>query len=135
MKATAKKLKTAEGKERRPLTEIELREAAQLKRYWEKIKTPGNRDISQRGLAAEYGANETLVSQHMNGVIPIPIEWKLRYARYLNCLPQNIWPEWEFSDLTPGPVSPAAARIAVGYSNLAPKDQNTVNELINRFQR
>jgi hypothetical protein len=90
---------------------------------------PGSK-ISQKAMAAEWGVNASLITQYLNGHIPLNLEAKLRFARYLNKSPVGIWPDFEFADLCPGNLAPEALEIASLWGRLAEAQRQAVRQLI-----
>jgi hypothetical protein len=102
-----------------------------LRAVWDmESERPGSR-ISQKAMAAEWGVNASLITQYLNGHIPLNLESQLRFARYLRKSPVDIWPLFEFADLCPGNLAPDALEIAVLWSRLGDEAQRqAVRQLI-----
>jgi PAS domain-containing protein len=50
---------------------------------------------TQRELGKKVGAGETMISRHLNGLLPISFEWAQNYARWMNDEERgNFWEAW-----------------------------------------
>lgn len=80
------------SKRAKPTSE-DLRAAERLKNLWRAI--PRERRPTQEALAHRYGegANQSLISQYLNGHIPLNLRAVLFFARELDCRPEEIYPD------------------------------------------
>lgn len=105
-------------------------DSMRLRAFWDmESERPGSK-ISQKAMAAEWGVNASLITQYLNGHIPLNLESQLRFARYLKKSPVDIWPHFEFADLCPGNLAPEALEIASLWSRLAEAQRHAVRQLI-----
>jgi hypothetical protein len=70
-------------------------------------------DISRRQLADLWGVGESVPGKYLNGAIGLSTEWKMRFSMYLDCKPQEIWPEWEYTPLTADAIPPSLYTFSV----------------------
>lgn len=82
----------SDSKKAKP-TEADLRAAKRLKRLW--LAMPRDRRPTQDQLADRYGegGSQSLISQYMNGHIPLNLRAVLFFARELGCSPLEIYPD------------------------------------------
>jgi hypothetical protein len=79
------------GKE--PLTEEQRAIQQRLKRLWD---TRGRElGLTQLAVANDWQIRQPVVSQYLNGIIPLNLKAVLRFADYLKSDPLTIAPEWE----------------------------------------
>jgi hypothetical protein len=72
-----------------------------LMQMWEKVKA---RTIAElRDLALLYKVSPGLPAQYLYGHVALNEKWMLRFALYLRMAPQEIWPDWEYKELTHAP--------------------------------
>jgi transcriptional regulator with XRE-family HTH domain len=68
---------------RRAFTTVELKETEKLREIWDKKSAAMG--LTQADASKEFGfANQSAVSQYLNGRIPLNIEIALKFAKYLN---------------------------------------------------
>lgn len=118
----------SKGNKKRPLTEDEKHDCALLAAKWDDLKAAG-KPLSQKQLAATYGATASLVSQFLRGYIALNETWKLRFAQYMGLAPQDIWPDWPYKALTAGPVPPSLEPIRRAWQNMTPEEQLALTTL------
>jgi transcriptional regulator with XRE-family HTH domain len=74
-------------------TAADIRAAKELKRRW--LAIPRDFRPTQEQMAARYGegANQSLMSQYLNGRIPLNIRAVMFFAREFGCAPREIYPD------------------------------------------
>ena len=74
-------------------TVADLRAAKELKRRW--LAIPKSMRPTQEKLGERYGegGSQSLISQYMNGVIPLNAHALMFFARQLGCSPEDIYPD------------------------------------------
>lgn len=83
---------------RRDLTEAEKIAAANLKKIWNERKHSLGID-TQAKLAVLMGfSGQAVVSQYMNGKIPLNADAGMKFAHHLRVFPSSINPEWAMYD-------------------------------------
>lgn len=134
---TATKRKPPQGpRKASPLTAKQMADAAALKQCWDAIgrarevsgKTHSKKDLALRW--GGQGVHPSNVSQYINGHIPLNIEAQLRFADYLEVVPTQIWPDFEFRHLVPGRLPPDAIEVATAYMELAGAVKETARHLL-----
>jgi hypothetical protein len=95
----------------RPLTPKERRDQLLLVTRWEVEEKI--RDISRIQLADIWGVGKSVPGKYLNGAIALSVEWKMNFALYLDCKPQDIWPDWEYTPLTADSIPPSLQVFAV----------------------
>lgn len=69
---------------------------------WNKVKA---RQVTElRDLALLYRVSSGLPAQYLYGHVALNEKWMLRFALYLKMAPQDIWPDWEYKELTHSPT-------------------------------
>ena len=120
------------SRKRLVLTHRERMDAERLRTTWTKFKNSG--EYSQKDLARRWGVHVSLISQYINGHIPLNVEAKLWFAKYMRCPAAEIWPDFEFSEavtMTLPAVSEEAAKLIAA---LPEDDQGTVLKLLRSLQ-
>lgn len=110
------------------LSRREKMDADQLRHAWNQLAKGTER--SQKELALLWGVNPSLISQYINGHIPLNTEAKLWFAKYLRRPAAEIWPDFEFTEavtITLPPASDEAARLIAALSE---KDQAVILNLL-----
>ena len=74
-------------------TAADIRAAKELKRRW--LAIPRDFRPTQEQMAARYGegANQSLMSQYLNGRIPLNVRAVMFFAREFGCAPREIYPD------------------------------------------
>lgn len=90
----------------------------------------GRGAVSQKAMALEWGVNSSLITQYLNGHIPLNIGAQLRFARYLKKPVLEIWPHFELAGAAPGDLPPEAIRIAAVWNSLPVPSQKVVANLV-----
>jgi hypothetical protein len=72
-----------------------------LMEIWKKVKARENTEL--RDLALLYRVSPGLPAQYLYGHLALNEKWMLRFALYLKMAPQDIWPDWEYKELTHTP--------------------------------
>lgn len=88
-------MSSADFKKAKP-TPADVRAAARLKKIW--LALPRDRRPTQDVLAEHWseqwgGGTQSLISQYINGNIPLNIKAVMFFARELGCRPDEIYPE------------------------------------------
>jgi len=73
-----------------PLTRQESVAQTNLKRIWD--TTAKSFGLTQAGMAKKYEVNASHVSQLKNGFLPLNFNWLMRFAKELQCAPEEIFP-------------------------------------------
>lgn len=99
-------------------TEADIRAAARLKKLW--LAMPRDRRPTQDQLADRYGegGSQSLISQYMNGIIPLNLRAVLFFAREIGCDPHEIYPDLPGLDAIAGSLRARTAEPAVPYGEL-----------------
>jgi hypothetical protein len=92
------------------LTNEQRRDQQFLKKKWDEESK--KRTLSFAEIATRWGVHSTAPGKFVGGSDPIPDVWYLRFAMYLDCRPQDIWPHWEYSALTGGDIPPSLHTLA-----------------------
>lgn len=74
----------------RRLTGTQLKEAELLHAAWKKRYSRNSG--AARQLAALHGVTPGAIGQMTGGYRPINFTWKMRFAKFLECAPEDIWP-------------------------------------------
>lgn len=108
-----------------------IKDYQQLRAVWdaEQLRL-GRSNVSQKAMALEWGVNPSLITQYLNGHIPLNIGAQLRFARYLNKPVLEIWPQFELAGAAPGDLPPEAIQIAAVWNSLLPPAQKIVSDLV-----
>jgi transcriptional regulator with XRE-family HTH domain len=117
----------------RQITEADLAAARALERLWEKAKKQAadrGRKLTQKEAAADMGWTQGMVSQYIQGITPLGAVAVLKWAQYLGCKPTDIRRDFQFSDLTPGELSPEAAEVGVRWEALPAPIRSAIRDLI-----
>lgn len=97
-----------------------------LMAVWNKVKA---RDVVElRDLAVLYRVSHGLPAQYLYGHAALNERWMLRFASYLKMAPQDIWPDWEYQELTHAPL-PGLMLINDRWRALTPKVQSEIISL------
>lgn len=84
---------------RRDLSKPELEDSARLRKIWDSKKD--SLSLSQQDVANAFGiANQTAISQYLNGKIPLNLEAAIKFAKVLEVSIREISPrhaQWVFS--------------------------------------
>lgn len=81
------------------------------------------------------GEARSVVSTYLHGHTALNTVWKLRFAIYLACTPQEIWPNWEYRELTTGFIPAALLAIAEHWAAMDEIARALVLEEIARERR
>lgn len=107
---------------------IKARQMALLE-VWSKIKA---RQVTQlRDLALLYKVSPGLPAQYLYGHMPLNEKWMLRFALYLKVAPQEIWPDWEYGEITHSPL-PDLILVNERWCTLTSKVQSKIVSLCRR---
>jgi hypothetical protein len=115
------------------LTAKQMRDAELLKSAWTAIENERkarNLPHSKKHLAGRWKVHPSLVSQYVNGHIPLNIEAQLWFADYLGISPARIWPDFLFKKLCPGNLSPDAIEVALTYASLSETVKDSAKNLL-----
>jgi DNA-binding XRE family transcriptional regulator len=84
---------------RRDLTQSELEDTTRLRKIWDEKKD--SLSLSQQDVADAFGiANQTAISQYLNGKIPLNLEAAIKFAKILEVSIKQISPrhaQWVYS--------------------------------------
>lgn len=107
----------------------DLRAAKRLKDIW--LALPRRDRPTQEELGERFpeGASQSLISQYLNGVIPLNLGAVLFFARELNCRPEDIYPDLPSLD----GVAPLIRNLASGERGQVGRGLPTDQILIRRF--
>jgi hypothetical protein len=112
------RLRSSSKKRKRTLTPKQRRDHLLLKTTWEYEISQG-RKLSLRGLADKWGLVESAPGPYLRGDLPLSAEWKMRFAIYLDCKPEEIWPDWEYRALTDGDFPPSVIPLCALWKSLS----------------
>lgn len=73
---------------RKPITEVELQAARNLKRIFNERKSA--RELNQTSLAKKVGIGQSAVSMFLNGTMQMNFEMVAKFAKALDCKPTDI---------------------------------------------
>jgi hypothetical protein len=112
------RLRTKKRKrELRPLTAAEKRDYLALKAKWEAEKKI--RNLSLPEMSSHWELHRSAPAPYLRGEVPLTTEWKMRFAVYLDCKPEEIWPGWEYRALTDSDIPPSLYPLSVLWKALS----------------
>ncbi len=97
-----------------------------LLEIWKKVKAHEIAEL--RDLALLYRVSPGLPAQYLYGHLALNEKWMLRFALYLKMAPQDIWPDWEYKELTHAPM-PDLILVNERWPALTPKTQSKIVSL------
>jgi hypothetical protein len=125
------KAKTADGrrypfrKRSTPLTQ----EAEFARDAW--VKYSDKLGMTQREVSQKWGRSDSFVSQLVMGRIAFTADLKLKYSMLFGVLPQDIWPDWEYKEMTCGNIQGTEYRIILFIRSLNAARRAEVEEFVN----
>lgn len=104
------------GSAKSKLSEADRAAQRNLRELWEaKKRTLG---LTQEKVGELWGIGQAMVSHYLNGHTKLGVVATLRFSRLLGVRPQDIRPDFEYSDLVPGELTPEAIDLAVMWMSL-----------------
>jgi hypothetical protein len=104
------------AKSGRKITKADLGAAANLKKIW--IQKKNILGLTQQSVAEVWPGTQGLIGQYLNGQTALGPVAILKWCRVLNIHPTDIRPDFQYTDLVIGDLSPEAIEVAVKWQSL-----------------
>lgn len=98
----------------------------QLLETWNWLKSLGV-PLDPCAMSIRAGFSKSVAVQYLNGHTPLNTDAMLWFAREMKLAPQEIWPEWQWHDLT---ASPTQLLLQRSWAKLGIATRNALNTIV-----